>query len=111
MPIKDKSRYPADWDQISLRIRARSKGRCECIGECRREHAQPKQRCQELNGMPAVKFFGRVVLTVGHMDHQPENCDPSNLRAWCQRCHLAYDHELHMKNAAATRAAKKAAKA
>lgn len=21
----------------------------------------------------------------------PENCDPSNLRAWCQRCHLVYE--------------------
>lgn len=33
----------------------------------------------------------RVVLTIAHLDHTPENNDPSNLRALCQRCHLAYD--------------------
>ena len=33
----------------------------------------------------------RVVLTVAHLDHTPENCDPSNLRALCQRCHNKYD--------------------
>jgi 5-methylcytosine-specific restriction endonuclease McrA len=32
-----------------------------------------------------------VVLTVAHLDHQPENCDPDNLMAMCQRCHNAYD--------------------
>ena len=33
----------------------------------------------------------KVVLTVAHLDHMPENCDPQNLRAWCQRCHNRYD--------------------
>ena len=36
-----------------------------------------------------------IVLTVAHLDHQPENCDPANLRAWCQRCHLHYDRDHH----------------
>jgi hypothetical protein len=48
----------------------------------------------------------RIVLTVAHLDHQPENRDPSNLRAWCQRHHLAYDHEHHRANAQATRRAR-----
>ena len=34
---------------------------------------------------------GKVVLTVAHLDHTPENCDPSNLRALCQKCHNQYD--------------------
>jgi hypothetical protein len=29
------------------------------------------------------------------LDHQPENCHPDNLRAMCQRCHLAYDSDHH----------------
>jgi hypothetical protein len=33
----------------------------------------------------------RVVLTTAHLDHHPPNCDPANLRAWCQRCHNRYD--------------------
>jgi hypothetical protein len=49
----------------------------------------------------------RIVLTVAHLDHNPANCDYSNLRALCQKCHLAYDHQHHMANAAATRRRKR----
>lgn len=48
----------------------------------------------------------RIVLTIAHLDHQPENCAPSNLRALCQRHHLAYDRDHHCANAQATRRAK-----
>jgi hypothetical protein len=34
-----------------------------------------------------------IVLTVSHLDHQPENCDLSNLKAMCQRCHNRYDQK------------------
>jgi len=33
----------------------------------------------------------RVVLTVAHLDHTPENNDDANLLAMCQRCHNRYD--------------------
>ena len=49
-----------------------------------------------------------MVLTVAHLDHAPENCEMGNLKAWCQRCHLAYDHDHHMKNSRATRKNRKA---
>jgi 5-methylcytosine-specific restriction endonuclease McrA len=42
-----------------------------------------------------------VVLTVAHLDHQPENVDPNNLRAWCQRCHNTYDLPLRRAGIAA----------
>lgn len=45
----------------------------------------------------------RIVLTIGHLDHIPEHVADSNLRAWCQRCHLSYDHDHHQRNAYATR--------
>ena len=44
-----------------------------------------------------------IVLTIAHLDHQPENCADYNLRAWCQRHHLAYDREHHQANAYRTR--------
>lgn len=44
-----------------------------------------------------------IVLTVAHLDHDPRNCDPSNLKALCQRCHLRYDIEHHGETAARTR--------
>ena len=48
----------------------------------------------------------KVVLTIAHLDHTPENCDRENLRAWCQRCHLNYDAEHHRQNSARTRRSK-----
>ena len=47
----------------------------------------------------------RIILTIGHLDHTPENCDPANLRAWCQRHHLGYDAAHHAETARATRRA------
>lgn len=48
------------------------------------------------------------MLTVAHLgDPSPENCADDNLKAMCQRCHLRYDHDLHQRNAAATRRARK----
>lgn len=33
-----------------------------------------------------------IVLTIAHVhDESPENCDPSNLAALCQRCHNTHD--------------------
>lgn len=32
-----------------------------------------------------------IVLTTAHLDHVPENCDPSNLWVLCQKCHNNYD--------------------
>lgn len=54
--------------------------------------------CWEEGTQPIV-----VVLTVAHLDHQPENCDPANLAAMCQRHHLAYDAQHHKHTAYATR--------
>lgn len=49
-----------------------------------------------------------IVLTVAHLDHDPRNCDPTNLKALCQRCHLRYDTVHHGETAAQTRRAGKA---
>ena len=86
MPIRpeNKARYPKDWKQISLRIRERAGWPCEYVDA--NEH-----RCRAVHGEPHPFTLSRVVLTVAHLDHQPENCDPDNLMAMCQRCHNAYD--------------------
>jgi len=62
----------------------------------------------EVNGQPAKWARGRVVLTVAHLDHRPENCADENLKALCQRCHLRYDAEHHQANARKTRHSKRA---
>ena len=85
MPIRpeNKARYPKNWKAISLSVREAVGNRCEgspAYPDCRAE-----------NGQPHPETGSKVVLTVAHLDHQPENCDRSNLKAWCQRCHNTYD--------------------
>ncbi|AVA36311.1 hypothetical protein [Cupriavidus metallidurans] len=91
MPIRpeNKARYPKNWKrEIRPAILDRA-GHC-----CEGSPAYPD--CRARNGEPHPVTGSRVVLTVAHLDHQPENCDPDNLRAWCQRCHLVYDAEHHV---------------
>ena len=128
MPIKpeNRDRYPADWKQVRERILKRASYRCEWPG-CKAEHrAQGYWRDDVWMPMPSslleagykpgdiapcsddgsmLKII-RIVLTIAHLDHQPEHCDDANLRAWCQRHHLAYDAEHHRISAYMTRHAK-----
>jgi hypothetical protein len=106
-PIRAGAGYPADWKDISLRIRARSGGRCECHGECGLHRTTGPRRCEERNAQPAKWAKGTVVLTVAHLNHDPSDCRDENLRAMCNRCHLRYDVPHHQRNAAATRRAQK----
>ena len=99
--------YPPDWKAISTAIRSRSGGQCECQGECGLHCQTSRRRCIEREGAPAIWAKGHVMLTVHHLDHDPKNNAPGNLRAMCQRCHLRCDMEHHQRNAAETRRAKK----
>jgi hypothetical protein len=36
-----------------------------------------------------------VVLVYAHLDHDPGNSAPSNLKALCQRCHMIHDAAEH----------------
>jgi hypothetical protein len=106
MPIRpeERDRYPVDWPAISAEIRfKRAEGRCECRGECGgirhmdwiRRMNQLIVRCAAIHAQLSPYSGSLVVLTTAHLDHTPENCDPGNLRAMCQACHLAYDSEHH----------------
>ena len=48
----------------------------------------------------------KIVLTIAHLNHAPEDCRDENLKALCQRHNLLLDGPLHRKNAARTRRAK-----
>lgn len=108
MPIRpeERERYPDDWPAISLRIRTeRAQGRCECVGQCGR-HAD---WCEARNGEPHPVTASTVVLTVAHLNHQPEDVREENLAAMCQRCHLAYDGPHHAQTRAVTLEARRLA--
>jgi hypothetical protein len=123
MPIRpeNKHRYPRNWPLIRARILDRAAHCCEECGV--RNHVvgyrevdgifvmtdvNPKLCIHpiphwEFHRAPAGARLIEIVLTIAHLDHQPENCDDENLRALCQRCHLRYDQQHHAETAYRTR--------
>lgn len=136
MPIKpeNRSRYPAEWKAIRDRILIRAENCCEHPGCGARQYDVGYWRKQmgrfvwfeQVRGLRSWREASTaaaeldwsaseegtkptvIVLTIAHLDHQPENCAPENLRALCQRHHLAHDHDHHRANAYATRRSRKA---
>ena len=108
MPIRpeNRARYPRNWRGIRRAILLEAGFRCECTGLC---GLHVGERCSEIHGRSAGFAQGKIVLTVAHLDHTPENCARENLRALCQSCHLRFDRELHAQTRAATLAAKRGA--
>lgn len=118
MPIKPENRklYPSNWKAISASIRDRAGNKCEECGldngvrGFRRKNGEFVKHDCELSGClneclyddEKPRFF-TIVLTVAHLNHDPSDCRPENLKAWCQKCHLSYDKEHHMKNSRETR--------
>lgn len=119
MPIRSEVRwlYPLDWPQLSAVIRfERAKGRCETCG---RPHGQiirhlgdgrwwdeTLQSWRNPRGRPLPRLEGgialaamltKVVLATAHLDHDPTNNRPKNLKALCQRCHLMHDRVEHQR--------------
>lgn len=130
MPIKpeNKARYPANWKEICAAILERANHCCE---QCRVKNHDRIARgdgrfadtymtndayvyCANTGESMGqvrmsdyeVKNMVDIVLTIAHLDHIPENCEPDNLKALCQRCHLRYDAKHHAETAKATRRAK-----
>lgn len=132
MPIKpeNRGRYPANWKDIRAAILARAGNCCEkckvsngariARGDSRFADTYMTDDAEVFDAETGeslgqvrmsdyqVKNMVDIVLTIGHLDHAPENCAPENLRAWCQRCHLRYDAAHHAETARATRHARKA---
>jgi 5-methylcytosine-specific restriction endonuclease McrA len=115
MPVRpeNRDRYPADWPAIAAAIRARAGNRCEACGvrnqalggrtrdgtflpalprDCSGRRPAPGEWAWCGRGFRTEHLrVIRIVLTVVHLNHQPEDCRPENLRALCQRCHNRYD--------------------
>jgi len=133
MPIKpeNRGRYPANWKEIRASILARAGNRCEqCFAKNGDTIVRGTGKDADTYMTYEAKVFDantgaylgqrrmsdyecnqdgvKIVLTIAHLDHTPENCDPANLRAWCQRCHLRYDAKHHAENARRTRHERKA---
>ena len=103
-------------DRLSRANRfGRAKGLCE---GCGRPHGQQlrhlgdgrwwdeaKGAWRNGNGRPSRRqpapgeggLTTRVVLATAHLDHDPTNNRPGNLRALCQRCHTLHDRQEHIR--------------
>jgi len=130
MPIKKANRrkYPPNWGKIRMGILERAKGRCEQCGVPDRAwgyrdadgafhvtaRADPDGNMDwiadpltieqaEIDGK--VKTI-QIVLTIAHLDHDPTNNDPDNLRALCQKDHFAHDREDNARKRAEMRRGK-----
>lgn len=81
MPV-DWKKYPTNWKQIATAVKEAADWQCQqCGKQCRR---------------PGEQFdTHRNTLTVAHMNHDPMDCRPENLRAMCAPCHLRYDASHH----------------
>ncbi|NJO83530.1 MAG: hypothetical protein HC828_12405 [Blastochloris sp.] len=144
MPM-DRSRYPSDWEEISLRIRRDRAGwKCEWCGienavyrlldddgervyryaatwdggwygwDLQTEDGTPIKP-DRLDRKPT-----RIILTTAHLGtaypdgrpgdkHDKLDCRDENLACLCQRCHLNYDRDEHVFNAAVNRRLKRVA--
>jgi 5-methylcytosine-specific restriction endonuclease McrA len=78
MPIlpENKKRYPKNRPEIRAAILQRANNKCEICG---------------IENYTVRENGSRVVLTIAHLDHTPENCAGENLKALCQKCHNKYD--------------------
>ena len=84
MPIRheERGRYPPDWKAISLRVREEAKWQCEWCG-AKDKRIQPESRTWD-DCVGDVDVPNKVVLTVAHLNHRPEDNRRENLRALCR---------------------------
>jgi 5-methylcytosine-specific restriction endonuclease McrA len=113
MPIRpeNRQRYPENWKEIRAAILRRAGNRCEecglhnhSIGTRHKDgtfrnpypgqwdiyHDNLRSHHSKQQALTAAGLI-MIVLTIAHLDHQPENVDPANLKSLCQKCHNRYD--------------------
>lgn len=114
MPMK-RELYPDNWEQIAEMLKAAAGWKCQT---CRAEHDSwvafhkteptrwlPVNNPDEdyhLNG-PAFHRPVLIQLGVAHLDQNPGNNAPDNLRVLCRGCHLRHDAPFHGPKAAKTK--------
>ena len=108
--------YPRHWSELSRQVRfERAGGECERCGRPHgavlrvlpdgrwfdphagtwRDRRGRAARWPDLEEL-ARQRTTRVVLAAAHLNHDPARSGQRNLRAWCQRCHLAHDRAWHL---------------
>lgn len=103
MPMR-RELYPKNWDAIALAVKSAAGWRCQHCGRVCRQPGQSwksfihENHLEQLSAIGLVFKKQRYTLTTAHLNHQPHDCRPENLRALCSGCHLQYDNR-HRRNA------------
>lgn len=110
----DKSLYPRSWPLIAGTLKAIADYRCaHCGRPCRRPGEDDEDLLARLAEEPDQSWLrdaqvesyddetgewgvvphklNRYQIGVAHLDHNPANCDPSNLLPLCTVCHCRMD--------------------
>lgn len=115
----DYKKYPANWKtEIRPAILERAKNKCEqcgvpnyavgywdkndrfwtgkeCLDKLEDSGHDVFEEGNELDHVPINKPPVKIILTISHTDHDITNNDYSNLKALCQKHHLAHDKGHH----------------
>ena len=98
MNCRVRGEYPADWPEIARAVKEAAEWRCERCGHCddpaRRVVGEPGRKVPS-GRLPCDEHCTHASngkqrsLTVHHLDGDKANCEPWNLAALCQVCHLS----------------------
>jgi len=119
--------YPDNWNQIRADILERDKHRCkfckvpnyavgyrdeeetfipnggnlycDAAGQGELPYKEAREMVLEYNSWHSEEYrWIVIVLTIAHLDHNPQNNDFENLAALCQRCHNRHDINDRQRN-------------
>ena len=115
MPM-NRALYPKNWNAIARSIKEAANWTCQgCDRPCKKP-SEPwdifEDKLWYLADLQWVRNYwdseeddefgeiliprrGRFVLTTAHLNHNPDDNRPENLRALCPKCHLMYDAAHH----------------
>jgi hypothetical protein len=97
--MRNRHKYPSDWEEISLSVRQAAGWSCQKCGKpCRRAGESVSEFLARSPNLPAVEVRTHPIrwcLTVAHLNHIESDCRSENLAAMCAPCHLKYDAAHH----------------
>ena len=79
----DRTRYPANWDEIALKVKRKAKWTCQ---QCGKKCLKPSHDRSNFTKSEKAK----LTLTVHHKNYRPEDNSEENLIALCSGCHLHF---------------------
>jgi hypothetical protein len=106
MPL-ERDRYPENWEAISNQVRELAGWRCETCGKHCMKPGEDWLVFMLRTGWTVGEAIAhaakpkRFRLTTAHLDQDPSNNDPGNLKALCLPCHLQHDRPFQIRNAIA----------